>query len=71
MNPKFNNLLALLEARKTFFSNIHDFVIDEIMEQTLKDIDTIIAQRCYEICSEFKKNNYVEQATGSEGGKNE
>lgn len=62
MNEKIDNLQALICARNTFVLHTENDVT-EIRKQTLKDIDTIIAQRCYEICSEFKKNNFVEQAT--------
>ena len=64
MTEKIDNLLALIQARNEFILETEDEVKDtEIFKQTLKNIDTIIAQRGSEICSEFKKNNFVEQAT--------
>lgn len=62
MNEKIDNLQALIKARKEFIFQAEEEGT-ELFKQTLKAIDTIIAQHCYEICSEFEKNNYVEQAT--------
>ena len=56
MTEKIDNLKALIAARDEFFVNTED-ESTEIFKQTLKDIDAIIAQRCFEIYEEFKGNS--------------